>query len=527
MATSKTKGVRDMLTNEQWHEFKDMVYNAATSRSEFFRRLADPRRDLFAECGYPKTESLTIQDYKQLYDREPIATRVVEVLPMESWKNPPVIFESDDIEEETAFEARWKEIASGLRGVSYYRDTEESYHPIWGYLRRLDELVGIGAFGVLLIGIDDGEELEQPVASINERGETVGGGTEVSAELLYLRPFDQSLVEIIGFETDETNPRYGQPTFYNITLTDPNAALSNTSAQSSVVKKVHWSRVVHVVDNPGTSEVYGTPRQRPVINRLYDLQKLYGGSAEMYWRGAFPGLSIETHPQLGGDVEVDTAGMRDQMENYMNGLQRYLSFMGMSAKTLAPQVVDPTPQIDAHINAICIKLGIPKRIFMGSERGELASSQDTILWNGRVADRQRSYINPYIIIPVIDRLIAMGVLPVPEQYGVAWPEMAVLTEVEKATVGLTRTQTMAQYVSGGVENLMPVMYFLTHIMGLTSDEAEAVVDELMNASPEDAFTLEDPAVALAEAEAKKAKAEASGMGADPAAGDAPADGTEV
>jgi hypothetical protein len=112
-------------------------------------------------------------------------------------------------------------------------------------------------------------------------------------------------------------------------------------------------------------------------------------------------------------VTIDKADVRNQIENYVNSLQRYLALTGMSAKTLAPQVSDPSSQIDKHLEAICIQLGIPKRIFMGSERGELASSQDDASWNDRLKARQQGYITPRIIVPFVDRLIAVGVLPEP------------------------------------------------------------------------------------------------------------------
>src|SRR6185312_3650467 len=148
--------------------------------------------------------------------------------------------------------------------------------------------------------------------------------------------------------------------------------------------RVHWSRVIHIADNLRNSEIFGVPRMQPVYNRLLDLRKLYGGSAEMYWAGAFPGLSLETNPQLGGDVLIDQSAVRSMMGQYRNGLQRYLQLTGMSAKVLSPTVVDPTQQVDKQIEAICIELTIPVRVFKGSERGELASNQDDSTWNDRV-----------------------------------------------------------------------------------------------------------------------------------------------
>jgi len=161
---------------------------------------------------------------------------------------------------------------------------------------------------------------------------------------------------------------------------------------------------------------------RPVLNRLLDLQKIYGASAEGYWQAAFTGLSLETHPQLGGDVTIDASDVRNQLENYVNSLQRYLALTGMSAHTLAPTVSDPSSQIDKHIEAICIQLGIPKRVFMGSERGELASSQDDASWNDRLKQRQNGYLTPRVIVPFVDRLISVGVLPEPDYVAPPEPE---------------------------------------------------------------------------------------------------------
>jgi hypothetical protein len=99
------------------------------------------------------------------------------------------------------------------------------------------------------------------------------------------------------------------------------------------------------------------------------------------------------------------------MENYMNGLQRYLLLNGLSVTPLAVQIADPSPQIDKQIEAICIKGGFPKRKFMGSEQGELASSQDDGSANDRYRERQRNYLTPRPIIGLVDRMVQVGVRP--------------------------------------------------------------------------------------------------------------------
>src|SRR6185369_11828605 len=349
-----------------------LINNAMTGRQELFRQFFDPRRDITDECGYPKNlEGISAQEYQDLYNREAIAARVVEVLPRESWQVQPTVYETEDANDVTAFEEGWDNLSRSLRGENSYYGEEDS-SPVWEYLQRVDELSGIGYFGVLLLGFDDGyppsvpmggampvnkRQAEKPGPTCNiilpKNGQKVnlvpsekemfgtdaqyGGSTadpstvsprKDGTRLLFLRAFPQSLVQVVQYESNRSSPRYGQPIRYAITLSDPRESFGGIGMPMSTLY-VHWTRILHVADNRGYSEIFGRPRMRPVLYRLLDLQKLYSGSAEMYWRGAFPGLSLETHPQLGGDVELDTGGLRDMMENYMNGLQRYLSLMGM------------------------------------------------------------------------------------------------------------------------------------------------------------------------------------------------------
>lgn len=439
-----------------------MVANVYMARTELLRQLIDPRRDINAECGYPAGSYINPSIYMEMYDREPVAARVVEILPKESWQIQPMVYESDDSAEITPFEQAWDDLGKSIRGEhSWYR--QEEGNPVWEYLRRVDELSGIGQYGIILLGLSDNPDLSQPVKGVIEKGSapiapqpwdpsqqpdrspnvSIRTNSEASApagpysfynltinkelqdrakaagklKLLYLRCFPEYLAQITQFESNPSSPRYGQPTMYAVTLNDPRVQSTGIGLNLATVN-VHWTRVIHIADlshQASPSEVLAIPRMRPVLNRILDLRKLYSGSAEMYWKGAFPGMVLETHPQLGGDVNIDHTRLRSMMEEFTNGLQRYMSLMGMSARTLSPQVVDPTSQIQVHLEAICIKLGIPKRIFMGSERGELASSQDDGQWNDRIKERQSGYITPRIIIPFIDRLIMLGILPTPDK----------------------------------------------------------------------------------------------------------------
>ena len=207
-----------IVTNERMQAVRtanvrlmEMVTNLQFSRARLAKALSDPRRSIDDECGYPSTEELSAEYYMNLYEREPIAARVVEVWPDETWKVQPTIHETEDAEEKTPFETAWKKVSRSLLGNSYYQG--DGGDPIWEYLHRVDTLSGIGRYGLLLIGIDDGKELHEPVDG-NEMGSPAGA----KRKLLYLRAFDESMTTITARERDVTNPRYGRPTEYLVTM---------------------------------------------------------------------------------------------------------------------------------------------------------------------------------------------------------------------------------------------------------------------------------------------------------------------
>src|SRR5262249_14186491 len=144
------------------------ISNALTSRVDSVRQLLfDPRRNYENEAGYPcLDESINVETYRQLFDRDSVANRAVSILPKESWRISPQINETDDPGRTTQFEKDWDEFAAqiGSTGATWYE--KERGSAIWSYLLRLDILCGIGKFGVLLLGVDDGRNLAEPIEGV-------------------------------------------------------------------------------------------------------------------------------------------------------------------------------------------------------------------------------------------------------------------------------------------------------------------------------------------------------------------------
>lgn len=440
-----------------------MTHNAMLlSRQAIMQRnLIDGNgRDLDKECGYPIGEPGP-SFYNDMYVGVGIANRVVGVYPAESWSVYPELFERDD-QEETAFEEKWNELNTD--------------NMVWSFLDRIDEMSGIGRFGVLFLGLADGGMPDKPAPGINERGES--DGTKVENKLQFMRAFDESNCRIAGYETDMNNPRFGQPTSYQLIVSQPAASHDVTQeapATRNVTITAHWSRVIHVADNRKGSEVFGLPRMRPVVPEIMDIRKIRGGSAEMFWQGAFPGFSLETLPDMGMELELDKESAAEEFEKYRNGLQRFMAFQGVTAKSLAPQVADPSNHLMQNYLSIAATIGTPMKVLLGSEAGHLASTQDLGMWNRRLGKRQNIYIVPYIIRPFVNRMILLGVLPKPKAYNVTWTDLNSMSAKDKADVALKQTQSMMTYVTGGCEQIMPVLEYFIEILGLTTGQANAII----------------------------------------------------
>lgn len=437
-ARAKTaQGDRRLTVNQAKQVLEIMT--ALTTRaavSAYLGKSYGGERDLYTALGYTKTP--VFANYMARYERQDIARAIIDAPVRACWRQLPEITESE--EKPTKFEEQLIELV----------DRRSLYH----YLSRCDRLGSIGQYAVLLLGFNDGMELYQEVTS--------------SSDLLYLMPYSQDAASIDKYDEDSKSERYGQVNQYSINM-------SVGTSSSSMSKKVHWSRVIHVSEDNLSSDVFGTPRLQSVLNRLQDIETISGGSSEMFWRGGFPGfgLKVDSDARIG---KQDAPALQDEMEKYIHGLKRYILLEGITIQELKPQVADPSPHISTLLDLISAAVRIPKRILMGSERGELASSQDEKNWALHIDGRRQEHCEVKILRPVIDRLIKVGVLPEPKKgYTVIWPDILTASDKEKAEVGQIRAKALKDYVDSiGAGDILPPDVFLKHMLHFTPDEIEQI-----------------------------------------------------
>lgn len=400
-------------------------------------------RDVYRTLGYKNT--LTFDDYYSYYRRLDIAKAIIDRPVEATWRGEFGIVEADD--RDTPLELAWAELDNRLGLKSHFV--------------RLDKLACLGNYGVLFLGFDDvnnREQLRNPVMPSKNR------------KLLYIKPLAQRNAEIETWETDTTSERYGLPKLYRISITEPGGSITELS--------VHYSRVIHVTRELLESECEGVPVLEACFNRLMDLEKLLGGSAEMFWRGGRPGYhgKVGEGAQLSEEEEEELIA---QLDEYEHNLRRFLLTQNIDLQTLASQVADPTAHVDIQIQMISAVTGIPKRILTGSERGELASTEDRKNWLDLIKTRREEYAEARIVRPFVDRLIEVGVFPKPdESYSVYWEDLYAQSDKDKAEIGKIRSDALKNYASApGAQDVVPLESFLEYFLGFDSDQVEVMLEQ--------------------------------------------------
>lgn len=379
----------DLLLRQQFALASDLTFDGA--------------RNVNQSLGYAR--KLTTKHYRDRYERGGIAERIIELFANSTWVEGIEVIEDPDPESLPPFEEAVLDLFSRL--------------DVWNKLLRADISAALGRYSILLIGAPGALNTELPRMTSAD-----------SVIYLTLRAEDRA---VIGKEVeDENDKRFGLPLTYKVNL-------GSSKRSQSQSREVHWTRVIHIAEGLLEDDVYGKPRLRSIWNYLDDLLKITGGGSEASFKRMDPGMQVDV-PLFGPDGKVikfgadEQAGLEDQIKDFQNSLRRTLYTRGVNIAQLAASVASFGGNADSILQLISGTTGIPFRILVGSERGELASTQDRNNWNDRIAERRGKFAAP-LVRQFIDRLIDRGALPKPaDGYQVVWPEIDELDEKDKSSV---------------------------------------------------------------------------------------------
>ena len=448
------------------------MHQALSVYADLFRRLTTTRagltfgtkRDLYETLGYKRT--LVYADYYERYLRGGIAARIIDAFPGATWRLAPLIHEVGKADERTAspFETAWTALVTRLR--------------LWSHLARVDKLASIGHYAVLVLGL---------------RGQTSWAAeaqrVQGQEDILYLQAFSEDYAKISSLVNVDTSPLFGRPAVYTVDFSRrmnerdlfPMYRKPSIAGVYGNSVPVHASRVIHVAENGPEDDIIGTPRLRAVWNYLDDLEKTVGGMGEMFWQDAKRRLVLA----LAADARMEQADidtLDTKVEEFVHEMRNVLKVQGMEVTQLEGKIPDASGVIDKQIDLIAGAIGIPKRLLIGSERGELASSQDEKNWlQGVIRDRQQTYVEPVCLRPFIDQCIALGALPVPQQgYVVEWPNLLALSQQEQASIAESWARALATYAGsmGSPQDILPLEIFLGDIMEFSATQVERIMELL-------------------------------------------------
>jgi len=437
------------VMNKSKQGFGIKVLSAIVSRALLAAKMGtqyDGDRDLYQALGYPTT--ITYAASLSKYLRQAIAKAVIDRPVDDSWQGGCLI--QEDTGKETELSKAW---ASLIKNHNL---------GLFSTLTKLDKFAGIGTYGTMLLGFDDvscSEDFRNPVEMASSR------------KLLYCNALGEDCAVIASYDTDPLSERYGLPTMYDV-RTSSGEERNNTSIS------VHHTRMFHIAGDSLGNRVRGRSRLEPVWNNLMDLEKVVGGSGEMFWRGARPGYSGKIDDEYSMS-EPDREDFKDQLDEYEHNLRRFLITKGVEISSLSQQLADPKSYVDVQIEMISAETGIPKRILTGSEVGELASSQDASNWNGRLSNRRTHYIEPVILRPFIEMLMVCGVLPATKvqikDFAIVWQSLDEKSDKDKAEVGEIRARSLKDYAGNPLgESIVPPEAFYRFFLGFNDDEIKVI-----------------------------------------------------
>lgn len=409
------------------------------------------------ECALGYQERLNYADFLHRYKRGGIAKRLVEAFPDATWTVGPSLVEDPAPDVETEFETDVAGLVDRLN--------------VWSRFRRADVLSGIGEYSVMLIGVEGEEALDQPMPQLS--------GPD---SVLYLQPVPQDRAEIDAYVTDASDARFGLPEFYQLTLGNSQSSVGSRSSNTLTAKRVHWSRVIHFADDLVEDDVYGTPKLRPTWNYLDDITKVVGGGSEAAWKRAQPWLQLDMDPETEMDDDDEDA-MDEEVDELLHGLRSVFRTRGVKANLLAAAVSSFKGNLDAIMMLVSATARVPLRLLTGSERGELASTEDRNSWSENVSARRGGTSND-VVRDFIDRLIEHDGVSTPASYTIVWPEIDELNEEEKADVTKTLADAnKSQFDSEGriivlAEEMRDKILGLAPMEEVASDEIGGAVEEL-------------------------------------------------
>jgi len=335
------------------------------------------KRDIYEAAGFIKNP--TFDNYYQKYKRG-LGGTIIDIMPKLCFSKFPEIYVNDTLNET----------------VDNIFKNKLNFN-----LLKADKLSGINNFACIFLGFNDGNNIDTEVIN--------------ASELIYTSTYMESQIQIKTYETNTSSLRFGQPLIYS--LISDNRTFD-----------VHYTRILHVAENPTLTSFLGTPRLERVLNNLDNIDKIIGAAGESYFKNFSSGMSFNMDPEA-EITDTMMEKMTEEIDSFENGLSRFLKLRGVEPKKLDSDSVAPTEYINTEIKLISGILEIPTRLLIGSENNKVSSITDDKNMENKVQNRRDQYLTPFLYKPMLQRLIDVNIIE-DKEYEINWKQTNNLSESE-------------------------------------------------------------------------------------------------
>lgn len=417
-----------------------LALNAALGEERMFRarqryacagELGSDGKRPNAWSAYGYKANLGFNDYYRLWERGGLAHGAVARTIGKCWQDEPEVIEgepSDVKRPPTQWEKQFKAFAKT--------------HKLWERVREADLRRTVGKYSGLVLQIADGKTWDQPVKG------------RAARRLVKIIPAWEGQLQPSEWGTDERDSEnYGLPTMYRFDEGSVSNDISSAAAGYAGRRlQIHPDRVIILGDI-----VNGIPLLRASFNDFVNLEKILGGSGESFLKNASRQLAINFDKEVNlvdiatahGVAPKDLRTIFDQVTNGLNqGIDQTVMTQGANVSPLVATVPDPQQHFNVSLMSAAASIMIPVMVWIGSQTGERASSEDQKDWN-KTCQGRRVQVLASDIETIVSHLMRLSLVPPLVETSVVWSDLSEATIAEKLANAKTMGETNNLFATTG------------------------------------------------------------------------------
>lgn len=369
-------------------------------------------------------------DFYRLWERGGLAHGAIARVISKSWQDNPEINQGDQ-DEEDRDRTEWERM--------FARFAED--FGFWEVFQEADLRRCVGNYSAIILQIADSKTWDSPVTGRGVR------------RLVKMIPAWQGQIQPTEYDMDETSATYGEPKMYS--FNEGAVGLANSTAAASFagrIVNIHPDRVIILGDI-----THGIPLLRAAYNDFANLEKILGGSGESFLKNAARQLAIEFDKEVDlEDIAVahgvavkDLRKIYDEVTAGLNqGIDQTVVTQAAKVSPLVANVPDPQKHFEASCMSAAASFMMPLMIWIGSQTGERASTQDQLDWANTMQSRRTRKLGPEAR-KTIARLISLRLLDAPGEFTVVWSNLAEASLAEKLANGKLMSEINAGSLASG------------------------------------------------------------------------------